>query len=144
MILEIHVPTTAQPAKVFAYLADFTTTTEWDPGTVETTLGSGHGGVGTTYLNQSRFAGRVSELTYTVVERDEPRMIRLRGANASVTAIDTISIATAGKESLVTYRAEFAFRGMARLASPFLGRAFSKLRADAECGLRDALARLEE
>ncbi len=143
MILTIDVPTSADPAAVFAYLADFTTTTEWDPGTVETTLSSGDGGVGTTYRNRSRFAGRTSELTYTVVERDDPRMIRLRGENASVTAIDTISIAPARDGSVVTYRAEFTFRGLARLASPFFGRAFATLRDEAEHGLREALAKLE-
>jgi hypothetical protein len=143
MILTIHVPTSADPAAVFTYLADFTTTTEWDPGTVSTTLASGDGGVGSTYLNRSRFAGRTSELTYTVVERDAPRLIRLRGENATVTAIDTISIETTSPTSVVTYRAEFTFRGVARLASPFFGRAFAKLRDDAERGLREALARLE-
>ncbi len=143
MILDIHVPTTANPKAVFDYLADFTTTTEWDPGTVQTTLASGHGGVGTTYLNRSRFAGRVSELTYTVIEYDAPRLIRLRGANASVTAIDTISIETKGSSSVVTYEAAFTFRGIAKLASPFMGRAFAKLRDEAERGLREALDALE-
>jgi Polyketide cyclase / dehydrase and lipid transport len=33
--------------EVFAYLTDFTTTTEWDPGTVVTVLQHGDGGVGT-------------------------------------------------------------------------------------------------
>ena len=43
---------------VFAYLSDFTTTTEWDPGTVRTTRESGDGGIGTRYRNVSRFLGR--------------------------------------------------------------------------------------
>ena len=38
---------------VFDYLSDFTTTTEWDPGTVTTVRQHGNGGVGTTYLNTS-------------------------------------------------------------------------------------------
>ena len=38
---------------MFAYLSDFTTTNEWDPGTVSTERVSGDGGVGTTYHNTS-------------------------------------------------------------------------------------------
>ena len=50
--------TVAQPVEtVFDYLADFTHTNEWDPGTVETTRTSGDGGVGTTYANTSEFMG---------------------------------------------------------------------------------------
>ncbi len=43
---------------VFAYLSDFTTTTEWDPGTVVTVNQHGDGGAGTTYLNTSTFVGQ--------------------------------------------------------------------------------------
>ena len=53
---------------VFDYLSDFTTTTEWDPGTVTTVRQHGDGGVGTTYLNTSTFLGRKTQLTYVVDE----------------------------------------------------------------------------
>ena len=53
---------------VFGYLSDFTTTTEWDPGTVVTVTQHGDGGVGTTYLNTSTFLGRTTQLTYVVRE----------------------------------------------------------------------------
>jgi len=49
---------------VFDYLSDFTTTTEWDPGTVVTVnQHGGDGGAGTTYLNTSTFLGRKTQLT---------------------------------------------------------------------------------
>ena len=51
---------------VFGYLSDFTTTTDWDPGTVTTVRRHGNGGVGTTYLNTSTFLGRTTQLTYVV------------------------------------------------------------------------------
>jgi hypothetical protein len=51
------VSTTASLEQAFAYLADFTTTNQWDPGTVRTTRLSGDGGVGTRYRNVSRFHG---------------------------------------------------------------------------------------
>ena len=53
---------------VFNYLSDFTTTTQWDPGTVATVNHHGDGGVGTTYLNTSTFLGRKTQLTYLVRE----------------------------------------------------------------------------
>ena len=58
MQIQRTVETAAAPAAVFTYLSDFTTTNEWDPGTVRTTRISGDGGVGTSYRNVSRFAGR--------------------------------------------------------------------------------------
>lgn len=54
----------SKPLKaVFDYLSDFTTTTDWDPGTVITMRGHGDGGVGTSYLSTSRFPGRATRLT---------------------------------------------------------------------------------
>ena len=57
---------------VFDYLADFTHTNDWDPGTVETRRTSGDGGVGTTYANTSEFMGRKTELTYETIAHERP------------------------------------------------------------------------
>ena len=64
MRIERTVTTPTPLPTVFAYLSDFTTTTEWDPGTVRTVRESGNGGTGTRYRNTSRFAGRETELVY--------------------------------------------------------------------------------
>lgn len=142
MKIQRTVETTAPPEAVFAYLSDFTTTREWDPGTVDTTKVSGDGGVGTTYHNVSSFLGRKTELTYTVTGHEPPRQFALRGENKSVVAHDTMEIAPDGEGSRVTYTAEFSFRGAARLVAPLLAPALKKLGDDAEKGLRDALGRL--
>lgn len=129
-----------RPAEeVFAYLSDFSTTTEWDPGSVRTTRLDGDGGVGTRYHNVSRFNGRETELVYEVIERS-PGMIRLRGSNATVTAVDTITVDTVAAGTRVIYDAQFTFRGVARLAEPFLRRAFQRLADEAEEGLRRVVA----
>ena len=140
--IERTVETTASPESVFAYLSDFTTTTEWDPGTVRTVRVSGDGGVGTTYRNTSKFAGRETELTYEVVEFAPPARIVLRGTNKTVDAEDTISVAGHGTGSVVTYVAEFEFRGFAKYVAPLLAPALKKLGDDARKGLDDALAKL--
>ena len=135
------VTTTLGIDEAYAYLADFTTTQHWDPGTVRTTLLRGDGGIGTVYANTSEFNGRKTDLTYTVTACEPPHRIRLRGENATVTAVDTMtfeSLETGGTR--VTYDADFTFHGIARLAAPFLASAFRRLGDAAESGLRNALA----
>lgn len=142
MLLERTVETTASPEAVFDYLADFTNTTEWDPGTVSTSRRSGDGGVGTVYDNVSEFNGRRTELVYEVVRHERPSTVQLRGTNKTVTAVDTMTVRPMGEGSSVTYTADFEFHGIAKVAVPFLGKAFAKLGDEAEEGLRTALARL--
>jgi uncharacterized protein YndB with AHSA1/START domain len=135
--------TVAKPLdRVFAYLSDFTTTTEWDPGTVRTVRVDGDGGVGTQYKNTSKFAGRETELVY-VVERLVPNeVISLRGENKSVVAHDTMTFTERGASTEVLYVAEFDFKGVAKYVAPLLGPAFKKLGDDAEKGMTEALGRL--
>lgn len=129
-------------AEVFAYLSDFTTTTEWDPGTVRTTRKDGDGGfgVGTRYHNVSTFMGRETELTYVATEHEPPVRLALRGENQTVVAHDTMILTpTAGGGTEVTYRAEFTFKGWARFAAPFTALAFRRLGDRAADRLRATL-----
>ena len=128
--------------EVFAYLSDFTTTTEWDPGTVTTVLDRGDGGIGTTYLNTSAFLGRKTQLTYVVRELVPGERIRLQGENQTVIATDTMSFREVKTGTEVTYAAEFTFKGSARFIAPLLRPALERLGNQAETGLREALSRL--
>jgi uncharacterized protein YndB with AHSA1/START domain len=129
-------------ADVFAYLSDFTTTNEWDPGTVKTVRTSGDGGVGTAYRNTSKFAGRETELTY-VVERLVPlQELALRGENKTVVAHDTMTFRETPTGTEVNYLAEFEFKGLAKYLAPLLAPAFKKLGDEAEVGMKRALERL--
>ena len=133
---------------VYAYLADFSTTSEWDPGTVKTVRESGDGGQGTRYRNTSKFAGRETELVYVVEDRRENALIRLRGENATVVAHDTMRFDAvpvgAGPDlgTRVTYTADFEFKGLTRFVAPLLAPALKKLGDAAEKGMREALLRL--
>jgi len=142
MRLQRSVTVDASPEKVFAYLSDFTTTEEWDPGTVRCVRTSGDGGVGTAYLNTSKFLGRETELTYTVLDVDPGRRVQLRGQNKTVTATDTIKVSPNGSGSDVQYTADFEFKGVARLLLPLFMGALKKLGDDAEKGLHESLSRL--
>jgi carbon monoxide dehydrogenase subunit G len=141
MKLVRRVETNATPGTVFAYLSDFTNTNEWDPGTVRTVLVSGDGGVGTTYLNTSKFLGRETELTYEVVTHQPDSVFALHGENSSVIAQDTMEIEPDGFASRVTYTADFQFKGLSRFIAPLLSPALKKLGDEAEAGLRKALSR---
>ena len=142
MKIERSVTTEAAPDKVFAYLSDFTTTTEWDPGTVKTVRTSGDGGVGTTYDNTSKFMGRETQLTYTVVEHQAPSRIVLEGKNETVNATDSITVEPHGAGSRVTYVADFDFKGIAKFIAPLMSPALKKLGDDAKKGMEEALAKL--
>lgn len=142
MTVEIQrtVLTATAPPLVYAYLADFTTTTHWDPGTVRTTLIDGDGAVGTRYANVSRFAGRCVELTYVVEDVEAERSIRLRAETPTVIAVDTIAFApTPAGGTQVTYRAVFTFKGLAAFVAPLFKPAFRRLGDRAERGMQTAL-----
>ncbi len=127
---------------VFGYLSDFTTTTEWDPGTVTTVTQHGDGRVGTTYLNTSTFLGRTTELTYVVQELVPGERIRLRGENKSVVAVDTMTFHMVDAGTEVTYQAEFTFKGPARFVAPLFKPALERLGQQAQAGLYQALNKL--
>mgnify|MGYP001050111315 CR=1 FL=1 len=126
----------------FAYLADFTTTQQWDPGTITTVRVSGDGGVGTHYENTSRFAGRVSTIDYVVTALRPGRSIDLRGENASVIVCDTITVAARQSGCVITYRVRFAFQGWLKWIEPLLRPAVIRLLDDGVRGLREELRRL--
>ena len=127
---------------VFGYLSDFTTTTDWDPGTVTTVRRHGNGGVGTTYLNTSTFLGRKTQLTYIVREFIPGKRIRLRGENKTVIAVDALTFRPVASGTEVTYAAEFTFKGPSRIVAPLLKPAFERLGNEAEAGMHKALNRL--
>lgn len=128
--------------RAFDYLADFTTTTEWDPGTVTTVRLDGDGGVGTSYCNTSKFLGRETSLVYVVEERVKNQRIRLRGENATVVSVDTMAFRATAAGTEVTYTADFTFKGVSRWLAPLLKPPLQRLGNDAERGLRSALSAL--
>jgi uncharacterized protein YndB with AHSA1/START domain len=128
--------------KVFDYLSDFTTTNEWDPGTVETVRVSGDGGVGTAYSNTSKFAGRKTKLTYVVEKLEPGKVFALRGENGTVVAHDTMTFRRTTTGTSVTYLAVFDFKGPVKYVAPLMAPLFKRLGDEAEKGMREALERL--
>jgi len=106
---------------VWAFMADFTTTEQWDPPTVSTVRTSGDGGVGTTYHNVSRLLGSDQDVDYRVTQRVERELLQLEGDAGSVKLRDTITFAATPEGGTeVTYRAEFHPVGVAKIVGPLL------------------------
>ena len=134
----IEVP--RSPAESFAYVADFTTVEEWDPGIRSSRKVSGEGGIGTVYDVQADFRGKTIPFTYTVTAFERDRRIVLDGVGAKATSLDTIAFEPTGDGGTrITYTADFKLKGVLRVAEPFLGRTFTNL---ARLALEGLAARL--
>ena len=116
-------------AEVFDFLADFTNTEKWDPGTVSTTrLDTAALAVGARWRNVSEFRGRRTELEYTLRTLDPGKQLIFEGKNKTVTATDNLTFSSGvGNRTTITYRATFDFHGLAKLAGPLIRPGLEKL-----------------
>ena len=120
----------------FAYVADFTTVAEWDPGIHASRRLSGDGGVGTAYEVQAEFRGKTMPFTYTVTAFEQNRRIVLDGVGEKATSLDTIAFEAAGDGGRASpTRPTSSSRGALRVAEPFLGGTFEALARKALAGL---------
>ena len=129
------------PEDVFAYLSDFSTTQEWDPGVAEAQrLDEGPIAVGSRFNVVADFMGRKTPLVYAVVAYDAPHSITLRGENATVISLDTIAFEpTAAGGTRVSYDADLTLKGPLGLGDPLLKLVFRRIGDRAVDGLRDTL-----
>jgi carbon monoxide dehydrogenase subunit G len=134
--------TRTSPEAVFAYLADFVNAEEWDPGTVECRRLDGDGGVGTRYRNVSSFLGRTTTAEYVAEELEQPTYVHFRGRNEQFTGHDRLRLEPHGDGTRVTYDADLAFSGAARLAVPLVAAYLPFLANKTVRQLRDRLDRL--
>ncbi|MFJ9535798.1 SRPBCC family protein [Streptomyces sp. NPDC101225] len=112
---------------VVGFLADFSNTTLWDPGTVSCErIGGGAPAVGSEWHNVSQFRGRRTELRYRLV-RLEAGHLTFEGRNKTATSTDDMRFEEDGGRTRLTYRARIEFHGLARLAAPLLKREFERL-----------------
>ncbi|HEY5151166.1 MAG TPA: polyketide cyclase, partial [Mycobacterium sp.] len=88
------------------------------------------------------FAGRATQLTYVLQELVPNQRISLRGENSTVIAHDTMTFRQTDNGTEVTYTADFAFKGAARILAPLLRPAFNRLGDRAQAGMAAALTRL--
>ena len=112
---------------VLDYLKDFSHTEEWDPGTQTCTrTDDGPLGVGSTWHNVSKFAGRETSLTYTLCEAGTDHLTFV-GQNSSATSTDRMTMHPDGDGTRIHYHANIDFHGLAKLAAPFLKPMFERV-----------------
>ena len=129
----------APPERVIPYLADFGHAEQWDPGTVKCErVDEGPVAVGSSWHNTSKIAGISTELTYTLQQLGDARIV-LVGRNATATSTETIDVTPDGTGSSLVYTNELHFNGVAKLATPLAKLVFEKLGNDTEKQLREAL-----
>ena len=114
----------------FDYLADFSTTAEWDPGVLEARrLTGGRLGRGSRFAVVVSVLGRRLPLEYEITEYQRPARLVLVGGDASVRSIDEI-----------TFEARLELSGVRRLADPLLHVLFQHIGRVAVRGLRERMA----
>lgn len=134
------VDTPSPPDEVFAYLSDFSSTEEWDPGVVEAErVGDAPVGEGTEFRLVAEFLGRRIPLTYRIIEHDPPNAVTFRGESSTVVSLDRITFQPSDTGTLVTYDADLALKGPFKLADPLLGLVFNRVGDRALAGLRKTL-----
>lgn len=126
--------------EVFAYLSDFSTSREWDPGVVEAERLNGQAvGEGAEFRLVAEFLGRKNELVYRIVEYNPPYAVTFLGENAAIVSRDRITFESIAWGTQVTYDADLALKGVRRIADPLLALAFNRVGDRALAGLRRTL-----
>ena len=126
--------------EAFAYVADFATAADWDPGIAASRRVSGDGGVGTRYAVEAEFRGKTLPFAYEVTELQPGRRIVLHGEGDRATSDDVITFEPVGDGTRITYEAELKLKGVLRVAEPFLGGTIETMGRKALSGLEAKLS----
>ena len=126
--------------EVFAYLADFSNTEEWDPGVVSAKkYGGGTVTTGTRFKVVSKFLGQELPLDYQIVQYDPPSRVVLEAENENLRSVDTITFEKTARGTRLTYEANLTLKGIRYVGDFALHLAFQWIGRRALEGLRTAL-----
>lgn len=126
----------------FAYMAEFSHTSEWDPNCeVSEKTTPGEVGKGTRFHLEFSAGGQTVELDYEVTEFDAPRRFVLEGSNESgLHSTDVIEVEPAGSGAKVVYNANIEYpEGGKQLLNPLLSIGIKRAGSQAKSGLEEKL-----
>ncbi|RLQ22438.1 SDR family NAD(P)-dependent oxidoreductase [Seongchinamella sediminis] len=127
-------------AEAFAYVADFTTTAEWDSTAREATkLTAGPVAVGTRFLVNCAMPLGTIDIEYEVAELDPPRKILLRGSSRFFDIEDTITFTGSGNSTRIDYQAQFHFRPLIKPLTGAMEPGLQRMGKASLRGLKEAL-----
>ncbi len=137
-VVSIESSRTAEDA--FAYLSAFDNIRDWDPSVVfARRLDEGSLSVGSAFEVVVRQGSKETPLRYEVRAFDPGVSITVEAIASSYRSLDLITVVGNGTGSTVTYDALLEPRGLLRLATPLVKRAFGRLAEDARRGLERVL-----
>ena len=124
-------------AEVFDFLADFSTTEQWDPGVrIAQRNETGALEVGHSFSLVTLWKSHPSTMTYTLERLEKPKKIVLRGEGELIKALDTIELTQLSEnETQVSYCLELVFRGPLRPFMFLIQTDLDNLGEDAMAGL---------
>jgi carbon monoxide dehydrogenase subunit G len=126
--------------QAFAFIADFSNSERWDPGTAwSKALGDPTPAVGKAYQLGVRMGGRVAPMEYRITELQPNARVVLRGSGSNVEATDDIGFEATATGTRIDYRANIRLTGWMRLLAPFAGGAVAKIGRDAREGMQSTL-----
>jgi hypothetical protein len=133
----VSIDSAKPPSETFAYLAAFDNIRDWDPSVVSARrLDEGTVRLGSTFEVVVRVGRRELPLRYEIVRFEPGEVVALEANARWFRSYDVVTVTPAGSGSVVTYDALLELRSLAKLAGPFMGRAFRKIGDDAAAGLR--------
>ncbi len=134
------IQTTLPIEEAFAFIADFSNASLWDPGVVTSEpVRPGPAALGARYRLGVRMRGRVALMEYRVTTFEPPTRVVLTVAGSGVSAVDDIRFARTATGTTIDYTADIRLGGWMRLVQPFLGGAFAKIASEALGGMQAAL-----
>jgi hypothetical protein len=137
-VAEIDSPRPA--AEVFAYLAGFDRIREWDPSVASARrLDDGEVRLGSAFEVVVRQGKRELPLRYEVVRFEPGSVVAVEARSRRLRSYDVITVTAREGGSRLRYDATLELKGLAKLATPLVGRSFRKIGDDAAAGLRRVL-----
>ena len=140
-----HVNSPLPRDAAFAYVADFTRQSEWDPNTVTSKrVDEGQLGVGSRFSLEVKIGSKVAPVEYRITEWEVPSRVVLIGEGSGVWTEDTITFSEEADGTRVDYEAEIKLSGLLGLVQPLMGRAFASIGKAAVAGMKQELDALAE